>query len=512
MKKIFCISLSALLVILSGCSLDTTPNDKYTPETFMNTAMGAEAAMTGCYNVLVSSALFGDSTPLLEDTCTPNAYNYNDAMGFNKIALGTHTAYETKGVLVSRWAQCYEGIGRCNTFLDKLPGSGALPERRSAMEGEALFLRALYYYMLTTYYNDVPLILETPKYEHGALPRTPRAQVVGSILNDLDKAAELLPWDWKDKGDKGRATRGSAMGLKARTLLFEASPLLNTQEDPQRWQEAADAAKALIDQEGVSGYNLYSDYRSLFLPANEHNCEVLFNVEFSKISGASTNSFNTYCVQYRNNAPLLDLVNDYTNADGSKAVQGVYTGRDPRFYATIFYPGSTFLGKSGASASSVCQFTGFAHKKLSIYNDQARDPDDGRGETNYIFLRYADVLLMFAEAQNEALSSPSPEVYTALNRVRVRAGMPPVAQGTLSKAEMRKMIRHERRIEFAGEGLYYTDIRRWMTADLVMNQVVKAHDGSSIVVRSFNEKRDYWWPIPADQIKLNPNLKQNPRY
>lgn len=512
MKKIAISLLASLCLVAVSCSLDTYPTDKYVLETFWDTEDGAEAAMTGCYNILVSTGLFGGSTPLLEETCTPNAYNYNDQLGFNKIALGTHSAGETDGIIVSRWAKCYEGIGRCNTHLDRLPGSGASAARKATMEGEAKFLRALYYYMLISYYNDVPLILETPKFEHGSLPRTPRAKVVEAIVKDLDDAAELLDWKWASKNDLGRATKASALALKARVLLFEASPLVNTAEDPAKWQAAADAAKALMDQEAAAGVGLYPDYRKMFLPANEHNCEVLFDVEFTKTSGASVNTFNTYCIQYRNNAPLLDLVNEYETSTGGKATPGVYTGRDPRFAATIFYPGSTFLGTANATAVTICQFTGFAHKKLSIYDSQARDSDDGRGEQNYIVLRYADILLMFAEAQNEALSSPSNEVYDALNRVRSRAMMPTYAYGSMSKAEMRKAIRHERRIEFAGEGLYYNDIRRWMTAENVMNAVIKAHDGTSIVARNFNEKRDYWWPIPYEQIQLNPSLKQNPKY
>lgn len=260
---------------LASCNLDTIPTDKYTVETFWETEEGTEAAMTGCYNILTNSALFGDSAPLLEETCTPNAYNYNNAGGYNVIAQGTHTA-NSSGIIANRWKKCYEGIGRCNTHLNRLPAAAVADDRRVQMEGEAKFLRALYYYMLVTYYNGVPLILEEPVYAHGSLPRASREEVVRAILDDLNDIIdrELLDWQWTKAADQGRATRGAAMALKARLLLFEASKLVNPSNDAAKWQAAADAAKAVIEKEAQAGYDLFGDYRKLFLPANEHQLRV----------------------------------------------------------------------------------------------------------------------------------------------------------------------------------------------------------------------------------------------
>ena len=512
MKLIFrYMAVAAVSVAAAACNLETVPHDKYTVETFWQTEEGAEAAMTGCYNVLTYEGLFGGSTPLLEETCSPNAYNYNNSGGWNVIALGTHTKNST-GIIETRWEHCYEGIGRCNTHLNRLPDAAVSEERRSVMEGEAKFLRALYYYMLVTYYNGVPLILDEPEYSHGSLPRSSREDVVNAIISDLDDAVRLLDWKWPGQDQQGRATKGAAMALKARLLLFEASPLLNPSGDAARWQDAADAAREIINNEAAAGYDLYSDYRDVFLPENEHSCECVFDIEFSKTKNTPSNSFNTFCIQYRNNAPLLGLVDAYEKQPGSSAGTGQYTGLDPRFYATNFYPGSVFLGKENCSASEICQFTGFAHKKLSIYDEQERDPEDGSGETTYMFIRSADVLLMYAEAQNEAEASPSDAVYDALNRVRRRAGMPEYGYGELDKNGMREAIRHERRIEFAGEGLYYNDIRRWKTAETVMNGPIEDYAGNALAVRYFDPDRDYWWPIPENQILLNGALEQNPNY
>ena len=302
------------------------------------------------------------------------------------------------------------------------------------------------------------------------------------------------------------------MSLKARLLLFEASPLVNEKGDLALWKKAADAAAEVMDHAKEAGYDLFPDYRKLFLPANEHSCECIFDVEYSKTKNTPINAWNVQSVQYRNNAPLLDLVNAYESSDGKTYAQDNYDKKDPRFKATVFYPGCTFLGKANSTATQICQFTGFAHKKLTIYDNQARDPDDGNGETNYMFIRYADVLLMFAEAKNEVETSPSAEVYSALNAVRKRAGIPIIKTGTLDKEQKREVIRHERRIEFAGEGLYYNDIRRWKIAEEVMNDEICDYNGTAIAIRSFDPERDYWWPIPSEQRLLNKNLDQNPNY
>ena len=135
----------------------------------------------------------------------------------------------------------------------------------------------------------------------------------------------------------------------------------------------------------------------------------------------------------------------------------------------------------------------------------------GQSETNYVVMRYADILMIYAEAQNEALAAPDASVYNAINRVRQRAGIANVPAGK-TKAEMREIIRRERRIEFAGEGFYYTDIRRWKIAEQVMNATIFNSENKAIVKRTFNPARDYWWPIPQTQIDLNRNLKQNDNY
>jgi hypothetical protein len=520
-NKLFLVLVAGLGMLLSNCNkslLDTSPNNKYVESNFWESEAAAQAGLAGCYGVLTTSGMFGgDATPLFEETASPNAYNYGNTAGFNFIAEGLQSA-SSSGIIPDRWKACYSGIGRCNTFLvkvDEVPMDDAL---RARMKGEAYFLRALYYFTLQNYYGDVPLVLDPPdRTTQTDLPATPREQVIAKIYSDLDSAAAILPLKFTG-GDVGRATKGAALALKARVSLFEASPLFNADNDNNRWQKAADDAQAVMDLSGA-GYGLYANYRELFLPQNENNKEVIFDVQF--IYPDLGNSFDLIDKQYNSNAPLLDLAETYEMKNGLPITDPAsgydpadpYKDRDPRLYQTIVFPGDTFM--TVPVTPTRFAITGYGLKKYSIYDKGAppagmSDLKAGQSETNYIILRYADILLMYAEAKNE-ISGPDASVYDALNQVRERAGMPDIA-GTYTKDELREIIHHERRIEFAGEGTYYNDIRRWKTAEQVLNATIYKYDGSAIETRKFLPERDYWWPKPQTQLDLNPGLVQNTGY
>ena len=511
------------LIATVGCKkdlLETNPDFKYNEGNFWESEAAVGAALSGCYNPLTTDGLFGgDATPLWEETATPNAYNYSNAIGFNLIAEGRQQS-SNGGIIAERWHDSYVGIGRCNSFLGNVDRVEMSESTKSSMKGEVHFLRALYYFMLENYYGSVPLILDPPQLETQAdLPRTPREEVVAQIIKDLDSAALVLPLTYS-KGDLGRATKGAALALKARVLLYEASPLFNSSNDPAKWQAAADAAKAVIDLPGT-GYGLFTDYRGLFLPQNENNKEVIFDVQYI-FPGLGT-SFDLIGKQYNTNAPLLSLADAYYMKNGLPITDPAseydpakpYANRDPRLYGTIFFPGDTLM--EVPVTSSRFAVTGFGMKKYTIYDKGPApagqtDLKSGQSETNYIVLRYADILLMYAEALNES-AGPSPEIYDALNQVRQRptVNMPGIAP-VYTQTELREIIHHERRVEFAGEGYYYNDIRRWKTAESVLNAPIKTYDGSQIEVRTFDPARDYFWPIPLTETDLNPALEQNPGY
>lgn len=517
--------ITGLFVLLSvgSCKkelLDTQPRDTYSESNFWNSQAAVEAALAGCYNPLTQDGLFGgDATPLWEETATPNAYNYSNSMGFNFIAEGQQQA-SSSGIVPQRWHDSYAGIGRCNTFLAHVDDVQLDEALKTRMKGEVYFLRALYYFMLENYYGGVPLILDPPNREtQSNVPRAAREEVVAQIITDLDAAATILPLKFTG-ANLGRATKGAAMALKAKVLLFEASPLFNTTNDLNKWKAAADAAKAVMTLAG-SGYKLYADYRGLFLPQNENNSEVIFDVQF--IYPDLGHSFDLIGKQYNTNAPLQSLADAYQMKNGlpiSDPLSGYdpanpYANRDPRLYGTIVYPGDTFMNVK--VTPSRFAITGYGMKKYTIYDvglppAGQSDLKAGQSNTNYIVLRYADILLMYAEAQNE-FAGPDVSVLDAINAVRQRASVNmPAITSAETQASLREIIRQERRVEFAGEGYYYNDIRRWKTAETVMNAAITNYANSEIEVRKFNAARDYFWPIPLTELDLNPALEQNPNY
>ncbi|MBO9151822.1 RagB/SusD family nutrient uptake outer membrane protein [Chitinophaga sp. GCM10012297] len=526
MQKILLAAGSALLLMTASCNkslLETSPNDRYQESTYWNSPDAAAAGLVGCYSVLRNDGLYGgkgsnNATALWDETLSPNAWNYSNSYSFNSIAMGEHNA-STGGVVTGRWGDSYGGIGRCNTLLakiDEVPGMDPADTKR--MKGEAYFLRALYYFTLATYYGGAPLILTPPDEKADSdVPRSTREEVIAQVLADLESAITSLP---NKATEPGRASKGAAMALKARVLLYEASPLMTGGTNSQaKWQAAADAAKAVITSANSFGYKLDTNYRKMFLPQFENNAEVIFDVQY--IFPLQGNSFDLICRQYNTNAPLQDLVDAYLMKNGlprtapgsGYSEANMWKDRDPRMYATLTFPGDKYMGK--VVANNRFSFTGYGMKKFSIYDTAAAPKDKeslvgGQSETNFIVLRYADVLLMYAEAQNEA-TGPDNTVYAALDSIRSRVKMPFITPG-LSQAQMRDVIRLERRIELAGEGLYYNDIRRWKTAETVMNTDIYNYKRERQATRSFDATRDYWWPIPTGERDLNPNLEQNPFY
>jgi len=482
-------------VLLLSCNksyLNTSPTDTYTEATFWTSQDNALSAVNGCYAVLYHFINY----KLYLDNITPNSYNQS---GQTQLATGTQDPGNVDW-FASVWNWNYQGIGRTNDLLAHIDQVDMDDNLKKRIKGEAFFLRALYYEELVSYYGGVPLVLSAPDLvQQAKLPRDPKDKVVSQILSDLDSAALLLPLSYSGS-DIGRATKGAARSLKARVLLYEG-----------RWQEAA----AVADQVMKLGvYSLFPDYRQLFMEANENNAEVIFDIQYT--APDYVHSLNLNLDLQLNIAPLGDLVNSYLMKDGLPASASSlynpakpYDNRDPRLLQTIVVPGYLFKGM--ISADKRYYSTGFGYKKYTTYDDNTTYPTDVvNSALNIILIRYADVLLMYAEAENES-AGPDASVYAALNQIRRRAGMPDIPPG-LSQSDMRGVIRLERRIELAGEGLYYNDIRRWHTAEKVMNGPIYNSKGAVIQTRSFNKDRDYLWPIATVTIEQNPNLEQNPGY
>lgn len=499
MKRIYilmCMTVACIYLTSCDSLLDVDPSDQYSTETFWKTEEHAHAGLMGCYNALLPWR----SLHTMEfDMLTTNGMPYNEANGTQAISKGEHLS--TTALIASLWTNCYTGIGRTNTFIDNVVSVDMDETGKAQMVGEAKFLRAFYYLNMADKFGGVPLITEAPNADkHAELPRNTKEEVVAQIIKDLDDAIAVLP-DSYASADLGRVTKGAALALKARTLLYN-----------ERWADAAMVAKEVMNS---GKYQLFDDYRHFFSEANKHNAEVIFNIE-TKIPEYPTD-YDQNIWRLNRPAPLKELIDTYLCADGKTIQESSlydpakpYENRDPRLLKSIVCIGYPYLGKIITKEDVVT--TGFGLKKYTSYEDDVSIPLVERSAFNFILIRYAEVLLTYAEAQNEA-NGPDNSVYDAINQLRLRQdiNMPEVPEG-LTKDQMREVIRRERRIELTFEGLYYSDILRWKTAEKENNGMMHNYEGIEVVKRSFNPNRDYLWPVPYNQTVLNNNLKQNPNW
>lgn len=515
---------SWVLLLSYSCSLNFEPTGAYSDKTFWYSAKNANSGLTGCYQPMCNDYFYGGSTMAFEECASPNAYHYANNSGWNDIASGRQTA--STEIFNARWNDVYTGIGRCNLLLANIDYNNELtPEEIRQMKAQSRFLRALYYSVLTTYYYKVPLITDTPSISQIGRERTDRDVIIDFIVTELDEVSEILPLRYTSAADNGRATAGAALALKARVLNFEASPLLNPTGDAGRWQAAADAALAVMN---LGVYSLYHDYKELFTEAAEHSSESIFNVEAIQIPTGMGHNNDIVMRQYNSAAPLQEFVESYWMKDGLPRAQSAYASSadyedlDPRFYSTVVYPGSRFMGEIVKTDGSNELFkviqTGYTFRKYTVYTEDAPKNGDENikkncSPINRMILRYADILLMYAEAMAETGQMTEAIWNSTVRAIRQRAGFDADAAINYpgnDPVELRRHIRYERRIEFAGEAMYYNDLRRWKEAENVMNNVsILKFDGTAIATRNFNKDRDYWWPVPAAQMTAAPTLAPN---
>ncbi len=494
-----------LFMSVTGCKkdlLDITPLDKINPDDFFKNAKEAEIALNGVYNAVEGPW----DVRISFDAMSDDLYDQYPWEGPTDIGRGNHGP--TTSYMRWKWSNDYRGIARANLFIANMEVAEFESDIKDRMIAEAKFMRAYLYADLVDFYEDVPLVLEPQELADANIAKSPKATILTAIYKDLDEAAPDLPNGYSG-GDIGRATKGAAYAIKARVKLYNGE-----------WADAATAAKQVMD---LPGYGLYSDYEGLFSVAAENNEEIIFDIQYMKDKKSS--GYSTVIRNWRSFVPLVNLTNDYYMANGLPITDGgsgyditnPFDGRDPRMYATLQLPGKitngeVYIPKNDFSPS------GMALNKWVEWGNN----EYWNSEVNIIVMRYADVLLMYAEAQNENVGSDA-SVYAAINEVRDRAGMPDVLAG-LSKDQMREEIRHERRIEFVAEGLRYSDIRRWRIAEDVMTDGIgynrhKLEDPSDptkwvyeeIVTdaRTFDASKHYVWPIPQVEIETNSDLVQH---
>ena len=437
------------------------------------------------------------------------------------------------------WYTCYTQIRAVNNLLVNAGTLKGSAEAIDQLKGQAYFLRAYFYTQLVNLFGGVPLIDKPQALTDSLLvARNSYDECVGFISADLDKAVTLLPEQW-DGADVGRASKGAALALKSRILLSAASPLHNQGNSSAKWQAASAAAKAVID---LNVYSLYSDYYKLFHVDN--NSEVIFDLQYAF-------PIRTQGAEYRNNPqgfqgafgaqrPSQQLVDRYEMSNG-KAIEEAgsgydpdnpYKDRDPRFYQSILYNGAPWRSRiletfaDGANGpgqfdqySTGGQMTGYYGRKFITETNPIIYGVD-RSNNNWILIRYAEILLNYAEAQIALGNFVEGRKY--INMVRTRAGLPDLTT-SLAGTDLMDKLRNERTVELSFEEIYFFDVRRWQLAEVLVGEPLNKMDitktGTNQYTYEVNEMEDrewrpafYYLPIPLDEINKNPNLQQNPGY
>lgn len=513
------------IALLAGCQknlLETIPNDRISTEIYWRTDKDATLAANAVYTYLGNAEDFfsWDGMSDIGHINLPGSPN-------QLILKGEFDPLNSR--VLSEWTDAYTGIRAANTFLSQVDNVNAVtPALIARLKQEVRVLRAYYYITLASLFGDVPLVTtEISLAESKTLTRTPVAQVWDFISTELTEAAEGLP---NTQAEKGRVTKGAALGLKARAMLYAG-----------RYPEAAAAAKQVMD---LNVYSLYPTYQKLFSYAAENNSEVIFDIQFVKDNYRNNIFFliAPYSQQSSDNryVPNKQLVDAYQMTNGQSITDpgsgfdpyAPYNNRDPRLKYSVFVPGDILPNNqvfnstpgSGTNDAVGSTFkatnTGFVLKKYINAEDLSQPTNGG---TNIILMRYAEILLTYAEARIEA-GQIDQSVLDAINLVRQRpdVNMPPVTV-IGSQAEMREIVRQERLVELAFEGLRYIDIRRWRIAEHVMPGKIYGmtyvNSGGNLQTvevlawtNLFNSSRDYLWPVPQKERELNPNLTQNPNW
>jgi hypothetical protein len=461
------------------------------------------------------------------------------------------------------WGDLWQLVKRCNTVIGHLTGDAGKKLKSQEgnktkierMLGEAKFLRAYFYQRLLALYGGVPIIKKEFSLSDKDIlrKRDSYADVAKFIISELDTAADVLPATYS-QDEKGRATKGAALAIKSRALLFMASPWVNNDEsymstshpeligftsyDQSRWKEARDAAKAVID---LGIYSLYPDYRKLF--TTHFNNEFIFYKNFNNEKDQQTRVEVIYWPNgsggYAQVNPIQSLVDAYETKNGllpkddpSYDFQDPYKNRDPRLDNTILHNGSILKGRKmetyipgGTDSSDGPQ--GWNASESGYYVRKFTDESIKTPPTAHIpsspqwpYIRYGEILLNYAEASYHLGDENTAREYINKIRSRPSVQMPPI---TDSGPELLKRIQNERRVELALEAQRWFDVRRWKIAPVTGNfeekRMAPTIDASGkvtyklepVVQRKFHPK-DYLVPIPADEIKKDPKLIQNPGY
>jgi starch-binding outer membrane protein, SusD/RagB family len=565
MKRIYIIV--ALISLITSCTkkLDQDPVDAYSSKTFFTSQAAAFTNLSACYALTNMGGQFEGGNNYFIDDITDNSYcGFTNQLTFF-IALGTATPSLTgKYVDLYRDYFPYTAIKSYNFFLANIDNVTMDNGLKTTWKAEIRFLRAFDYARKYMFWGGVPIVTTVLNYgDELSIPRSSGDSVVAFCLKELTDVAGILPIT-NDNTDAARATKGAALLLKARLELFYAgikstglADGVTEKGSPDPATAATYYAAAAADAQAIINLNQYGlspDYEGLFWEKNQgtpnRQKEVMLEVAYSYPNYGSDLSALYTLVEggWNSVSPTQDLVDEYEttnglaiNSDPSYNPNNPYTNRDPRLSMSVIYPGMSWNGrffnsisKDGGdefynSSNGNRSKTGYCLRKYCApLADLLHNPGSDVQGLNFIVMRYPEVLLTRAEAlieQNQNLG----EAASLINQVRQRPGVNMPAIVATDQTTMRNQVRHERRVELAFEGLRWYDLKRWKTTENKMNGSVYGVrpgtvdpntgaitlTGANITVgdlRLFKPNRDYYFPIPQNDIDISPILKQNPNW
>ena len=557
------IKLLSFIILLFTVScedyLERYPLNNPSDATFLSNETELVMAITGAYNTLRIN-IEGIPLHMVLDQASDIGWDRN---GSPLQAIGRNAHDSRNPSILSVWTGLYQGISRCNYILANMYRGKEVtnPNVYNRIEAEARFLRALYYHYLVELYGGVPLITTPLSLDEANVSRNSKSDIVSFILTELEESAANLPAE--NDHLSGRATKVAAWAFQSRVALYNG-----------RWNDAISAAQKVMALEGTEVI-LHPNYMDLFQYAGQDSQEIIFSVQFLK--GITTHAMFRFfgprlARAHTNKKPSYSVADTWECTDGLQIdesplydPQNPFENRDPRLHYTLAVPGSIFAGfyfeTHGDSlftwnynvdppvrvgnleaTHAYATFTGICFRK---YHDNEDRHAVNESDLNIIMMRYAEVLLNYAEAKIES-GSIDQSVLDAINKLRQRPSveMPPIT--TTDQNELRYAVRRERKYELSVEGGRLFDIRRWGIAEDVMkipvlgrmklsypsvpprvddhgtawyDDIPIAAPGEPanfqmrlVEARSFNPARDYLWPIPDIEIITNPNLEQNPGY
>lgn len=537
-KKLLVVSVA--VIAISGCKkLDIAPTDRFSDLTFWKVDANVYNALYNNYSLIYNSGLYFDAEAISDNAYSPSG-------DLSLIASGNATALTAK--FAGDWSNYYSAIKSCNIFLNNVDQNSTLPAATIArLKAETRFIRAFEHFNLTKWYGDVPVVdFDATPEQTQTIARAPKATIVKFIIDELEAIINDLPSkDALPPTENGRITKGAALALEARVLLYQGD----------RMAEVVAICEKLMNNQSTYGtYALATSYSALFSDpsVNKVNNESLLSLQYVPTVRTWNNFWDfaprTVGGRVSNMAPTQELVDDYIMLNGrgiKEAGSGYvetnpYVNRDPRLTATIVYDRYIWVNANNSTktiyikpgtdpvqpgldeysaGSQAASATAYYWRK---YYDPSALANFVSGN-NLHLIRYAEVLLTYAEAK-QSLGQMDATVWAkTIGALRTRAGF--TESGAINypgNTDMTNIIRRERRVELAMEGLRTDDIRRWKIAENVLNGFAHGAKFSSdqstdngyirTQQRRFNPARDYLWAIPSHDVNLNPNLTQNPGY